>query len=95
MPSRTTDVALLLAVLSGAAGAAEPATASRTAAPPPPEHGVTMKVRFPDGRPVIWWPASEEGAGAHEPVGFGGIATGMSSSRASASRTTALRPGKS
>jgi hypothetical protein len=31
---------------------------------PPPGQGVTMKVRFPDGRPVIWWPASEEGAGA-------------------------------
>jgi len=31
--------------------------------PPPPEKGLTMKVRFPDGRPVIWWPASEEGAG--------------------------------
>ena len=30
---------------------------------PPPEKGVRMKVRFPDGRPVIWWPASEEGAG--------------------------------
>jgi hypothetical protein len=31
---------------------------------PPPEQGLKMKVRFPDGRPVIWWPASEEGAGA-------------------------------
>jgi hypothetical protein len=30
---------------------------------PPPEQGLKMKVRFPDGRPVIWWPASEEGAG--------------------------------
>jgi hypothetical protein len=30
---------------------------------PPPEKGVAMKVRFPAGRPVIWWPASEEGAG--------------------------------
>jgi len=30
---------------------------------PPPEKGVRMKVRFPDGRPVIWWPASEEGVG--------------------------------
>jgi hypothetical protein len=30
---------------------------------PPPEQGVRMTVRFPDGRPVIWWPASEEGAG--------------------------------
>ena len=55
--------------------------------PPPPEQGLTMKVRFPDGRPVIWWPASEEGAGikapgaswpAHEPVCFAGIATGGS-----------------
>jgi hypothetical protein len=30
---------------------------------PPPEQGLTMKVRFPAGRPVIWWPASEEGEG--------------------------------
>ena len=30
---------------------------------PPPKEGVAMKVRFPDGRPVIWWPASAEGAG--------------------------------
>lgn len=30
---------------------------------PPPEHGLTMNVRFPAGRPVIWWPASEEGEG--------------------------------
>jgi hypothetical protein len=30
---------------------------------PPPEKGVAMKVRFPVGRPVIWWPASEEGEG--------------------------------
>jgi hypothetical protein len=29
----------------------------------PPEQGLKMKVRFPDGRPVIWWPASEEDAG--------------------------------
>ncbi|MCE2728261.1 MAG: hypothetical protein LW698_16085, partial [Planctomycetaceae bacterium] len=35
--------------------------------PPPPEPGVTMKVRFPDGRPVIWWPASKEGAGIKPP----------------------------
>ena len=34
---------------------------------PPPEKGVAMKVRFPDGRPVIWWPASEEGAGTAPP----------------------------
>ena len=31
---------------------------------PLPEEGVAMKVRFPDGRPVIWWPASAEGAGS-------------------------------
>jgi hypothetical protein len=31
---------------------------------PPPEQGLTMKVRFPAGRPVIWWPASQEGEGA-------------------------------
>jgi hypothetical protein len=31
---------------------------------PPPKQGLKMKVRFPDGRPVIWWPASQEGAGA-------------------------------
>ncbi|GDX94343.1 hypothetical protein LBMAG47_00060 [Planctomycetia bacterium] len=30
---------------------------------PPPEQGLTMKVRFPAGRPVIWWPASQEGEG--------------------------------
>ena len=36
--------------------------------PPPPEKGLTMKVRFPDGRPVIWWPASQEGEGI-EPQG--------------------------
>jgi hypothetical protein len=35
---------------------------------PPPEKGAAMKVRFPVGRPVIWWPASEEGAGL-KPVG--------------------------
>jgi hypothetical protein len=38
------------------------------AEPPPPNQGVAMKVRFPDGRPVIWWPASAEGAGI-EPKG--------------------------
>ncbi|MCE2726561.1 MAG: hypothetical protein LW698_07245, partial [Planctomycetaceae bacterium] len=37
------------------------------AEPPPPEQGLTMRVRFPDGRPVIWWPASEEGAGIKPP----------------------------
>ncbi len=61
--------------LAGAAQAAEPAAGADGPIRNPAgvkghavhEWGVTMKVRFPDGRPVIWWPASEEGAGIKPP----------------------------
>jgi len=55
-PISGTCLTIVLLVCTAAPSAAR---AADGADGPPPAEGLAMKLRFPNGRPVIWWPASE------------------------------------